>query len=110
MIMAYDQALAQRVRGLLSRRRGLVERKMFGGVAFMIHGNMACGVLDDDLILRLGPDAPKALRRAHAKPFTVTGRAMRGFVVVTSQGSRTQAMLKGWVLKAAEFAARLPPK
>ena len=109
--MAYDEKLAERVRKALARRRGLTERKMFGGIAFMLRGNMCCGVQNDELILRLAPEeAERALRKAHTRPFDMTGRPMKGFVVVTPGGHKTSAALRKWVEQAARFARSLPAK
>ena len=109
--MAYNEELATRVRKALGRRKGLTERKMFGGIAFMLHGHMCCGVQDDELMLRLGPDlAAKALSRAHTRPVDFTGRVMKSMIMVAPAGHRTDVSLKKWVVEAAAFAASLPPK
>ena len=109
--MAYNEELATRVRKALGRRKGLKEQKMFGGIAFMLRGHMCCGVQDDDLMLRLGPDlATKALKRAHTRPVDFTGRVMKSMIMVAPAGHKTDAALKTWVVKAAAFAASLPPK
>ena len=84
---------------------------MFGGLAFMLRGHMCCGVLDDELMLRLGPDlAAKALNRAHTRPVDFTGRVMKSMIMVAPAGHKTDAALKTWVDEAAGFAASLPPK
>ena len=109
--MAYDDALAARVRKALGRRKGLKEQKMFGGIAFILRGHMCCGVLDDELMLRLGPDlAAKALKRRHTRPVDFTGRVMKSMIMVAPAGHKTDANLKKWVDEAADFAASLPPK
>jgi len=109
--MAYDEALAGRVRKLLARRRGLVERKMFGGLAFMLRGNMCCGVLGDELILRLGIEgAEEALERPFTRKFDFTGRPMRGFAVVHPDGCAADDDLAEWVKLATDFARTLPAK
>ncbi|MCH8111551.1 MAG: TfoX/Sxy family protein [Proteobacteria bacterium] len=109
--MAYNEELAARVRKALGRRKGLTERKMFGGIAFMLHGHMCCGVQDDELMLRLGPDlAAKALSRAHTRPVDFTGRVMKSMIMVAPAGHKTDASLKKWVDEAAAFVASLPPK
>ncbi|HUU12787.1 MAG TPA: TfoX/Sxy family protein [Terriglobia bacterium] len=109
--MAYDEKLAGRIRKALAGRRRLTERKMFGGMAFMLRGNMCCGVLDDELILRLTPEhAEKALKKPHTRPFDMTGRPMKGFVVVTPRGHKSPAALRKWVEQAARFARSLPAK
>ncbi|MHC5066920.1 MAG: TfoX/Sxy family protein [Planctomycetota bacterium] len=83
---------------------------MFGGLAFMLHGNMACGVLGDCLILRLGSGFENALGHPHTRPFDFTGRPMRNFIVVEPAGARSLSSLKTWVNKAADYAMSLPPK
>lgn len=89
----------------------LVERRMFGGLAFMLAGNMACGVLGDELIVRAGPhEFERALAEAHSREFDFTGRPMKGFVVVSPQGIASDDALAAWVELGAEFAASLPPK
>lgn len=109
--MAYDEALADRVRDLLSLRADVRERKMFGGIAFMLAGNMACGVLGDELIVRLGPvEDERALAEPNTRAFDFTGRPMRGFVVVGPGGLAGEEELAGWVDVGADFAASLPHK
>ena len=108
--MAYDEKLADRVRGILSSDPGLSERKMFGGLAFMLDGNMCCGVVGAELILRLGPErAAAALERSHVRPMDFTGRTMSSMVYVTQEGLRGAALRK-WVEAAAGFTRTLPPK
>lgn len=109
--MAYDEALADRVRDALAPRADLSERKMFGGIAFMIGGNMAVGVIGEDLMVRLDPgDAEKALAEPHARQMDFTGRPMKGMVFVDSAGTDADDDLAGWVEAGADFAASLPPK
>ncbi len=109
--MAFDEAVAQRIRKLLARRKGLTEKKMFGGIAFMLHGNMCCGVLGDEIILRLGPDLYEhALRQPFTRKFDFTGRPMRGFVVVQPDGYEADHDLKRWIQMTAEFVKSLPAK
>jgi hypothetical protein len=109
--MAYSDELAGRVRRALSRRKGFSERKMFGGICYMLSGNMCCGVLGDEVIIRLGPErAEETLKKKHTRVFDMTGRAMKGFVVVTAEGIRTDDALKRWIKEAADYAASLPPK
>lgn len=109
--MAYNQDLTQRIREVLGETPGLIEKQMFGGIGFMIHGNMACGVNKDDLIVRVGPDRYEdALAEAHTRVFDMTGRPMRGWVVVTSKGYEALNELKDWVDRGASFAKSLPPK
>jgi hypothetical protein len=108
--MAYDEELAERVRDLLSVREGFSERKMFGGIAFMLGGNMACGVLGEELIVRLGDEAERALAEPHTRVFDLTGRPSRGMVVVGRDAIVADGDLAGWVDAGADFAASLPPK
>ena len=109
--MAYDEELAERVRDVLAMRENVVERKMFGGLAVMLAGNMACGVLAEDLIVRIGPQAyESALAKPHARPFEFTGRPMKGFVVVGPEGVADDEALAEWVESGAEFASSLPSK
>lgn len=108
--MAFDQTLARRVRAGLGRRAGLAEKTMFGGIAFLLHGNMACGVLGSDLIARLGDEAAAALAQPGVRPFDITGRPMRGWVIVESRVLHDDAALAAWVRRCAAFAASLPKK
>ncbi len=110
--MAHDETLAARIRQVLPARDGLVERRMFGGVAWLVHGNMACGVMGDDVVVRLGPeDAPAALGEPHTRPFGRPGsRPMKGFVQVDGEGVAEDAELARWIDAGVGFAASLPPK
>ena len=109
--MAYDEALASRIRLVLGDRPDLVEKKMFGGVGFMAGGNMACGVHKGNLIIRVGPDRyEEALARPHAVPFDMTGKPMRGWVMVRPAGCETDDLLRAWVGQGIEFALSLAPK
>ena len=111
--MAYDEGLAQRVRELLDEFEvpELVEKKMFGGIAFMLRGNLACGVLKKELIVRVGPAGYKeAIQRPHAKLFDVSGKPMKGWVMVRPGGYESDAALKDWVQQGVTFALSLPAK
>ncbi len=110
--MAYNEQLAARIRKVLTKRPAVTEKKMFGGLSFLIGGNMCCGVTKgDDLVLRLGPElSEKAIKRANVRPCDFTGRPMKGMVMVDPPGYKTDAALKKWVQQAAEFAASLPAK
>jgi TfoX/Sxy family transcriptional regulator of competence genes len=109
--MAFNERLADRVRAALARRRGVSEKKMFGGVAFLAGGHMFCGVNQDDLVVRVGPKAwAKALARRHVRPMDFTGKPLGGYVYVAPPGVRTAASLKTWVERGLEFARTLPPK
>jgi len=108
--VAYDEKLAARVRVLLADRTDVGERKMFGGLTFMVAGHMCCGVNGDDLIVRLDPDhEDEALARRHARPMDFTGRPMTGFVTVQPEGLKG-AQLNRWVQEAVARAESLPPK
>lgn len=109
--MAYDEGLAQRIREEIGELPGYVEKKMFGGIGFMLHGNMACGVIGEDLIVRVGPERyESALAQQYAKPFDMTGRPMRGWVVVTENGYASDEDLGAWVQQGVSYAESLPAK
>ncbi|MCI0332218.1 MAG: TfoX/Sxy family protein [Planctomycetes bacterium] len=109
--MPYDQTLATNVRTLLGRRKNLTEKKMFGGVGFLLGGNICCGVWKDFLILRLGEDAARqVLAEEHARPFDITGRPMRGWAMIEPDGWRDAARLRRWIEWATEFTGTLPAK
>jgi TfoX/Sxy family transcriptional regulator of competence genes len=109
--MAYDEGLAARIRGVLAERDDVTERKMFGGIAFMIGDRMAVGVVHDDLMVRVGPDAhDEAVARLHVRPMDFTGRPTRGMVYVAPAGVAADDDLAQWVVNGAAFAASLPPK
>src|SRR5919201_2043398 len=108
--MAYDEQLAARIRTLLADRTDVSERKMFGGLTFMISGNMCCGVNRDELVVRLDPTAEDdALARPHARPMDLTGRRMRGFVTVHPDGLKGNR-LNRWVQEVVARAESLPAK
>jgi TfoX/Sxy family transcriptional regulator of competence genes len=105
--MAYSHELLERIRSVLGDRTDVVEKKMFGGVAFMVSGRMACGPLGDSLIVRIGNDAAaNRIGRPHVKPMDFTGKVLKSFVMIEPAGIRTKVQLRKWVLMAAEFAAR----
>ena len=114
--MAYDEGLAQRLREVLERHDGvvlesLVEKKMFGGLAFMLQGNMCCGVSGDELMLRVGPAAnEEALARPHARPMDFTGKPLKGFVYVEEEGFESDDDLSSWLDLSVRFALSLPAK
>jgi TfoX/Sxy family transcriptional regulator of competence genes len=108
--MAYNLKLAERIRSELDGMP-FAEKKMFGGVAYLLNGNMACGVNQDNLIVRLDPEKhAELLKKQHAKPFDLTGRPMKGWIVVEPDGVKTARQLGTWVKKGVEFALTLPPK
>ncbi|MBI1378092.1 MAG: RNA methyltransferase [Frankiales bacterium] len=107
--MAYDERLAERIRGAAPDGE-LTERRMFGGLCFLLDGHMLCGVVSDDLMLRLGPEAAEhALERPHVRPMDFTGRPSRGMVYVAPAGLRGRA-LGAWLVKAEAFVRTLPPR
>jgi TfoX/Sxy family transcriptional regulator of competence genes len=109
--MAFDEAVAERIREALARAPDVVEKRMFGGIAFMVRGNMCCGVIGDRLMVRVGPDGyEEALSRPHAKPMDFTGRPMKGMVYVEPAGFASADGLKGWIARAMPFALSLPAK
>ena len=109
--MAFDEGLAQRIRELLKDRLGYKEKKMFGGIGFLFFGNMACGVIRDDLIVRVGKENyTEALLKPDVELFDMTGRAMTGWVVVKKPGYQEDAKLKEWVEQGVEYSLSLPSK
>lgn len=109
--MAFNEVLADRIRDVLSARPELSERKMFGGIAFMLAGNMAVGVIGEDLMVRLDPaDAKRALAEAHTRPMDFTGKPMKNMVYVSPQGTASDKGLAAWVEAGADYAMSLPPK
>ena len=109
--MPYDETLADRVRALLKRRRGVSERKMFGGICFLVNGNMACGVAGTDLMLRLGErGGSEALADRQARPKGFTGKPMKTMVFVEAGGLGSEGELRSWVDRSVRFARSLPPK
>jgi hypothetical protein len=106
--MVYSEELAIRIRAALGDRDDVVEKKMFGGLTFMVAGSMACGIVGKDLMVRVGPDRYEAaLARPHARLMEFTGRPLRGFVLVGAPGVRTSAALKRWVDETVTFARSL---
>jgi TfoX/Sxy family transcriptional regulator of competence genes len=109
--MPYDDGVAQRIRECLEGCSGVVEKKMFGGIAFMLNGNMCCGVVRDVLMVRVGKDNYAAmLGQPHAREMDFTGKPLAGFVYVEPEGFEDDADLAVWVRRGVEFAATLPPK
>ncbi len=109
--MAFDEVLAERIRVALAAAPDLHERKMFGGIAFMVSGQMACGILGEDLMVRLGPaGAAEALERPHVRPMDFTGRVSKSMVFVGPEAVRGDDDLQRWVDAATRFVATLPPK
>ena len=109
--MAYDEALANRIRELLRDRRDVTERKMFGGLAFLVAGHMCCGIVGRDLMVRVGPeDYESALSVKHVRPMDFTGRPLRGMVYVAPPGLRTRRVLQAWIDRGVRFTRSLPEK
>ncbi len=109
--MAFSEALVDRIRDALARKRGVEEKKMFGGVGYLLNGNILVGVWKDSLIVRLGPDnSDDALLEPHVRDFNITGRAMRGWVMVEPEGVEEDDYLNGWIERAMKFVRPLPPK
>jgi TfoX/Sxy family transcriptional regulator of competence genes len=109
--MSYDEGLAERIREALEDRSDVSEKKMFGGLAFLLRGNMCVGVVGDALMVRVGPDAyAEAIRRPHAREMDFTGRPMKGFVYVGCEGIESEADLRRWVARGVNFACSLPAK
>lgn len=109
--MAYDEGLAQRIRECLAEDSRVTEKKMFGGLAFLVDGNMCCGIVRDELMVRVGPEAyGDALAQPHAREMDFTGRAMKGMVYVGIDGFESDEDLAAWVGRGMAFAGELPPK
>lgn len=109
--MAYDEALAERIRIALKRRRGITERRMFGGLCFLANGNMAFGIVGRELMVRVGPRAYEAaLAERHVREMDFTGRPMKGMVYVAPMAFHTDEALRGWIERGLRFARSLAPK
>jgi TfoX/Sxy family transcriptional regulator of competence genes len=110
--MAYDQDFANRIREELADVDGITEKRMFGGLGFLLHGNMAVGIMSTgDLMVRVGADGTEeALARPHTRLFEMRGRSMTGWIIVALEGVRTKRQLASWVRRGTTFAASLPPK
>lgn len=109
--MAFDESLAGAIRDALADKLNIEEKKMFGGVGFLLNGNMLVGVWKTSLIVRLGSDAYEdALRERHVKEFDITGRPMKGWVMVESEGVAEDDSLKNWIERANRFVTTLPAK
>jgi len=109
--MPYDEDLELRIRRVLGRLPDLTDKKMFGGIGFLVKGNMACGVHKDALIVRIGPEGyAEALARPYTRPFDITGRLMKGWVMVEREGYQSDEDLQGWVQQGIDFVFSLTPK
>jgi TfoX/Sxy family transcriptional regulator of competence genes len=108
--MSYDESLASRIRALLAERDDVVEKKMFGGLCFMVNGAMCCGLTKSDFMVRVGGDHyEEALAQPHARPMDFTGRPLKGMVYVAPEGLRTKAALSRWVRRGLEFVSTRAP-
>ena len=109
--MAFDETLAGRIRDALARQRGVEEKKMFGGVGFLLNGNMLVGVWKNSLIVRLGEDDHEAaLSEPHVREFDITGRPMKGWALIAPEGIEAGDQLIGWIQRAVKFVGKLPGK
>ena len=109
--MAYDEGLAHRLIEVYDSIPGAVEKKMFGGLAFMVNGHMSCGIVNDNLMARVGPNLYEtALERPFARPMDFTGKPMKGFVYVAPEGFESDDQLMSWVQLSLDFVMTLPPK
>lgn len=109
--MAYDEGLAERLREIYGAAGGATEKKMFGGLAFMVNGHMSCGVVNDTLMARVGPETyQQALDLPYAREMDFTGKALRGFVYVAPEGIESDPELESWVALSLRFVRSLPPK
>jgi TfoX/Sxy family transcriptional regulator of competence genes len=109
--MKYDEDLAQRMRAEMERIPDFAEKKMFGGIGFLINGNMACGLNGSNLIVRVGPeDYDQALGKPFARVFDMTGRPMKGWITVAPEGYAAEEDLKSWIRQGVAFAQSLPAK
>lgn len=109
--MAYDEDMAYRIRAALANQSGVTEKKMFGGLAFMVNGHMCCGLAKGNLMVRVGPDQYEdSLAQPHAREMDFTGRPMRGLVYVDPHGFQSDKELQSWVQRGLNFVTSLPPK
>jgi hypothetical protein len=109
--MAYDESLAERIRRALARKKGIEEKKMFGGLCFLLNGNMLVGVWKNSLIARLGPEqGEEALMEPYAKRMDITGKPMKGWIMVEPEGVAEVAAVKVWVQRAVKFVGKLAAK
>jgi TfoX/Sxy family transcriptional regulator of competence genes len=109
--VAFDEALAARVREALAENAEISERQMFGGIAFLLSGNMAVGVSKEDLMVRIDPDdQEEALAHPGVRPFDMTGRPMKGWILVAPEATEEDSELAQWITRGLDFAGSLPPK
>ena len=109
--MTFNELTASQIRSAIQVTPGISEQHMFGGVSFMLDGNMCCGVIDDNLVMRVGPDAYEgALSEPHTRPMDFTGRPLRGFIYVDREGFASEALLRQWIDRGMSYVRTLPPK
>lgn len=109
--MPYDKSLAARIRPLLRRQPSVTEKEMFGGIGFMVRGNVACGVIGNEMMVRVGPEGHEsALKEPNVRPFDLSGKPSKGWVMVRPGGVKTDVDLERWVKRGVEFALTLPAK
>jgi TfoX/Sxy family transcriptional regulator of competence genes len=109
--MVFDEALAGRIRRRLARRKNVDERKMFGGIGFLLNGNLLVGVWKESLVVRLGEEeGQEALKEPHVKKFDITGKPMRNWVLVGPEGIQNDEQLSAWIQRAVKFVGALPVK
>ena len=109
--MAYDEGLAERIREHFQGHPEVVEKKMFGGLAYMVRGHMCCGILQETLMVRVGPDQYEdCLKEKYAREMDFTGRALKGMVYVEPAGFESVDNLAAWIAKCEDFVLSLPPK
>lgn len=109
--MAFDESLAERIRTTLARKKGLESKKMFGCIGFLLHGNVFVGVWKVSLFVRLDPDeTEEALLEPHTKLFDITGKPMKGWLLIEPEGIADEASLKEWIQRAVKFVGKLPKK
>jgi TfoX/Sxy family transcriptional regulator of competence genes len=106
--MAYDEQLAARIRKILHQRKDVTEKKMFGGLSFLLHGKMCCGVLQNDLVVRTQPeDYEAALEQPYVRPMDFTGRPLKGFIYVSPEGCQTEKELSRWIEHGVEIVSSI---
>jgi TfoX/Sxy family transcriptional regulator of competence genes len=109
--MAFDELLAERVRRIIGQREGVLEKKMFGGIAFLLYGNMSCGVHGHELIARVDPtETDRLLENPGVRLFDITGRPMKGWLLIDATSLAGESHLASWVQRSLDFAAALPRK
>jgi len=109
--MAFDEGLAERIREELQERNDVIEKKMFGGLCFMVSGNMCCGIVKDTLMTRVGPEQYETcLKKKHASEMNFTGRPMKGMIYVSPEGVESDKELKWWINTCLKFVNSLPAK